>query len=676
MIESQGDVLQEFLRAVESATGYAPRETPNGWMARCPAHDDRDPSLSINHGDRQPVVVKCFAGCTEEEICAAVGGTPAMLCGDNENGNGRSSWTPPRNHKTKPQPTTYPSYEEARDACDKTLAKSKGKRVAEREYQDADGAAYAYVLRYDLPTPAGEKQEKTFRPISKRGDSWVTLDPVDKWGLYNLPELNGANRVYIVEGEGKVESLRSIGLSATASAHGSQSPHKSDWAALVGKECVIWPDNDDPGREYARDVAQILFELDNTATIRILSPTGRQGSGDDVVDFIELHDSLDEEAQRGRIEAMADVAPEAKPAAFGKAQSTENAIDTDIVNLADVQPEKQDWLWQKRIPLGKLTILAGDPGLGKSLICLDIAARVSSAKDWPDGSVCDSDAGGVVLLTAEDGLADTVKPRLIAAGANDSMICAIKSVTAKDKDGTYKRMLDLKRDVDRVERAIQTIGNCRLVIIDPISAYLGDTDSHNNSSVRAVLAPLADLAERRRVAILAVTHLNKGEGRAMYRATGSVAFTATARAFWAVGPDKENPPDGRSFAPGKNNLAKMPGGLNYSIVGVKIVDLEDEIGVVAWSQGEVAITADDLLGEQVATTDALLDAKEWLSDWLANGPKPGKETEEAASKAEIKPRTLRRAKRALDVRSFRSGFQGPTNWELAGPRTWVHGSDP
>jgi RecA-family ATPase len=157
-----------------------------------------------------------------------------------------------------------------------------------------------------------------------------------------------------------------------------------------------------------------------------------------------------------------------------------------MVDMNEVEAEEIKWLWPGRVALGKLTILAGDPGRGKSFLTIDIAARVSLGTKWFD---CDAHAplGSTIILNAEDALADVIKPRLIAAGADCTKVKALQAVRGNDETGEYQRPIDLQRDLVIVEQAISMLPDCKLVIIDPISAYLGKTDSHKNSDVRAVL---------------------------------------------------------------------------------------------------------------------------------------------------------------------------------------------
>lgn len=336
-----------------------------------------------------------------------------------------------------------------------------------------------------------------------------------------------------------------------------------------------------------------------------------------------------------------------------------------LVSLADVEPEPVSWLWPQRIALGKVTLLAGDPGLGKSFLSLDLAARVSNGAKWPD---CPEHAplGGVVLLSAEDDLGDTIRPRLDAAGADVKRIIALQGVKGCDKDGKYDRPPDLGRDVEAIKQAIDAVADCRLVIIDPVSAYMGKADDHKNAAVRGVLGPLAALAGQRKIAILAVTHLRKGEGQALYRAMGSLAYVAAARAAWLVAPAPKNKQGmTRLFLPMKNNLGNDTTGLAFTLS-------KRHTGTwpcVEWSSEPVETTAEEALApkprQRGPKADERDEAADFLRETLAKGPKLGTElTEQAKEVHGISKSTLNRAKKLVRVVSFQQVVPGPWYWKL------------
>ncbi|MEM1331795.1 MAG: AAA family ATPase, partial [Planctomycetota bacterium] len=220
--------------------------------------------------------------------------------------------------------------------------------------------------------------------------------------------------------------------------------------------------------------------------------------------------------------------------------------------------------------------------------------------------------------------------------------------------------LDLSRDLGAIEDAILSVTNCRLVIIDPITAYTGDRDSHNNTEIRGLLAPLAKLAEEHGVAMVAVSHLNKGKGgAAIYRTMGSLAFVAAARAAWIIAKDTQDP-SRRLMVSAKNNLGDDSSGLAYRI------DPVDEAGApaVAWEPDPLQLTADDLLGDSSSNSGGgpRDEAEEWLRDMLSDGLRPAAELKEQAKADGIAQRTLDRVKKSLGVISKREGHENGGRW--------------
>jgi putative DNA primase/helicase len=166
--------------------------------------------------------------------------------------------------------------------------------------------------------------------------------------------------------------------------------------------------------------------------------------------------------------------------------------------VSDVEAKPVCWLWPTRIPRGKLTIIAGDPGLGKSQITASVAAVVTRGGRWPvDRHNCD--VGDVLFLSAEDDTADTLRPRLEAAGADLNRVHVIESVIAgyTGEGAQRNRLFSLQSDLEALGRTLEKLSNVVAVVIDPFSAYLGDADSHKNAEVRSLLAPLGDLSASR-----------------------------------------------------------------------------------------------------------------------------------------------------------------------------------
>jgi hypothetical protein len=532
-------------------------------------------------------------------------------------------------------------------------ATSGGKEAGRWHYRYADNSTALVVVRID-----GARKGKTYRPIRPHADGWAIGDPAGPLPLYRLGDLADANPVYLVEGEKCADAARSIGLTATTSAHGAKSPAKSEWTPLAGKEVILVPDNDAPGRKYAETVAGILSKLDPPAKVRFLELPCLPAGGD-IADFLDARDSVEPEALRQQIETLADAARVVEPELPG---------EPVLVRLSEVAAERVSWLWPDRIPLAKVVLVAGDPGLGKSFVTLDLAARVTTGRAWPAGEP-NGASGSVVILTAEDGLADTVRPRLDAAGGDVRRIVALETVRHADPDTGRIVLLpfNLERDIPALERAIAKSGNCRLVIIDPISAYCGRTDSHKNAEIRALLAPLADLAAKHQVTVLAVTHLNKASTMpAIYRAMGSLAFVAAARAVWAIARDKNDPTGRRRlFFPVKNNLGDDETGMAYAIQR----EPGASAAVVNWEHIPFPLRADNVLSAEKPDTkvSATAEAQEWLRDVLKDGPVPAKELKDRARRDGIASRTLDRAKEEVGVKTYRQGFgeEGIWFWSLS-----------
>jgi RecA-family ATPase len=247
----------------------------------------------------------------------------------------------------------------------------------------------------------------------------------------------------------------------------------------------------------------------------------------------------------------------------------EHSKEAPGILLSEVESQQVDWLWQRRIPLGKITILDGDPGMGKSLLAIDIAACVSTGQPMPDGAP--GKHGRVILIAPEDAAEDTIKPRIEAAGGDPSQILLLNSVDHLDmldmkKIDIHERPFSLAHDLEILEKSIKEM-KASLVILDPLMAVLGRSiDSSRDQDVREVLNPLGDLAERTGCAILIIRHLNKGSSdNILYRGAGSIGIIAVARIGLLVAHDPDDEQK-RVFATIKNNLSKIAPNLSYQIV--------------------------------------------------------------------------------------------------------------
>ncbi len=336
--------------------------------------------------------------------------------------------------------------------------------------------------------------------------------------------------------------------------------------------------------------------------------------------------------------------------------------------MSNVKAEKVNWLWERRVPLGKLTILEGDPDKGKSLITLDLAARVSTGRRLPDAQVGHLDdvehlenveyLGGVVIISAEDGLADTIKPRLVAAGANTSRILAL--TTVPDGEGN-EREINIPKDIPTIERAIAKV-NAKLVIVDVLSAFM-DGDPTKDKDVRKALTPFGRMAERTGCAVVVLRHFTKNvEASALYRGSGGMSVIGAARSGLAVAPHPDDE-DLRVLVPQKGNLSKKAKSLVYDIV-TEVIENDDgqsiEVPRIEW-KGTIDITADELINPAAASK--LEFAQSWLRTTLEAGPMLAEDVKARAKSEGIKDATLERAKKRI-AKSEKDGPNGEWRWHL------------
>ncbi len=340
-----------------------------------------------------------------------------------------------------------------------------------------------------------------------------------------------------------------------------------------------------------------------------------------------------------------------------------------IRRASEIAAREVAWLWDQRIPLGKLTVLAGLAGQGKSLFTVDLAARVTRGE--LDGHLLGEPAT-VVLITGEDDPADTIKPRLMAADAD---VDRVLLVDLASEDGARSALV-LPQDAGLLADTIAQ-HSVRLVIVDPIVSLLDDAhDAHKNQKVRRALAPLHEVAQRFACAVVLVLHPNKTQTNDPSVKIGeSYAFQALGRSVLVLGPDPHDPEGERgsrkALAVSKSNLAS--GGTHAIGFEIASVEIEADNGKIATQRVQLTgardLEARDLLGVQ-GESGRLDDAIEWLAGKLEDGARPAREIEQAARGAGYSVATLRRAKRSLGVVSERVGGiggKGSWRWGLPAP---------
>lgn len=307
----------------------------------------------------------------------------------------------------------------------------------------------------------------------------------------------------------------------------------------------------------------------------------------------------------------------------------ENKTELKLIHMSEIESEEVSWLWYPFIPYGKLTIVQGDPGDGKTTFVLNVAAKLSKGEALDEAMKCEEPIH-IIYQTAEDGLADTVKPRLEKAGADCTRISVI------DESDKSLSMAD-----ERLEEALQRT-NAKLLILDPIQAYLGGgMDMNRANEVRDMTKRLGVLAEKYKCAIVLIGHMNKAAGnKAAYRGMGSIDFYAVARSVLLVG-RIEGEPELRALVQIKNNLAAFGHSKAFRL---------SENGF-EWI-GDYEITADEVLGGIAPKTNKTEQAKELLRELAEEKSMlPSNEIIELAKQENISKRTLENAKKELGIRA-------------------------
>jgi hypothetical protein len=487
-------------------------------------------------------------------------------------------------------------------------------------------------------------------------DRWVAKKPKGWLKIpYRLPEMLASltaapeTAVLIPEGEKDADSVAKLGLIATTSSEGA-TPLKakvSNWTPELNRwfhgieRAFILEDNDEPGRKFAREKAAALAGI--VPELHIVSFPDVP-DGEDVSYWLEQGHSKEE------LLARCEAAP--------LWQDSDGVLES--VRASDVEMHAIEWLWDNRFALGKIGIIAGLPDEGKGQVLCYIASRVTHALEWPNGEGrCLQ--GNVLVLSAEEDPSTNLAPRLAAAGADLSRIHFIKMVSDRDlKTGQpRKRMFSLISDLEKLRRMIIEIGDVRVVLIDPVSAYLGlgEVDSYRDTDVRAVLGPLKELAEEMAIAVITVMHFNKKVDitNALLRVSNSMAFVGLPRHAYGVVSDPEN--KRKLFVRAKNNDAADSANrtLAYHFETCE-VGADPKSGktirapYIVWEEGYVDVTATEAMSAAAENkSPAQRDkAKQFLLDLLAGGAEVSTaDVKDAADAHGFSMRTIRRAKDEL-----------------------------
>ena len=360
--------------------------------------------------------------------------------------------------------------------------------------------------------------------------------------------------------------------------------------------------------------------------------------------------------------APEDVHAQEKVYTQGPCASSGSDVHLRLVTASSVEPERVSWGWQDRVPVGMVTILVGQGGVGKSLELVTLAAG------WSRGTIPGDFYGEpvpVAIATAEDHRAAVVLPRLVAAGADLSLVSFPEVVSADGVPGD----IAIDGRFEELERGLSEAG-VRALLIDTVIAHMpGGHDSYKEQDVRAALKPLAHMAERCGIAVVGVMHLNRREARdVLTRISGSGAFGNLARSVLVFATDPDDP-DGstRILAVGKSNVGARPSALRLRIEEC-LVPTDDGLEIPTARvvvMGDTTHTISDLLGapSDDGERTALAEAVEFLHDLLADGKVPALRVQEEARAAGVSG-MLRRAQKRLGIRPRKHGMTGGWVWEL------------
>ena len=580
-------ILSDFLTHLKGVSGSG-----NLFSARCPAHDDRRASLSISAGDDGRILLNCHAGCTPDEITAALGLKLSDLF----------------------QKST---------AVQDFRQNNRATITAEYVYTDLNGIPVAKKLRYP-----------------NKGFCWLKPDGLGGWTkgrngqapLFNQFQVRDVGAVYIVEGEKDVQTLSLYGKAAVSLPDGAKSKWLPDYAEFFkGRNVAIIQDNDKPGKDFAQTIAE---KLDGTAkTVKVLDLSeiwAEIPEHGDITDYVISHAGTN-------LNELTELA---------------NSSDTWKRNadryrtLSKVEASRTQWLWYPYIPLGKITLMTADPGTGKTFLSLYITATVSNGRPFfGQDELAVRTPQNVVYQTAEDGIADTIVPRLNC----------IKPPPNLDKIIVYdeeEKPLEFKNGINDIENIMKDL-HPALIIFDPLQAYLGaEVDMHRANEVRPVLAAIGRLAEKYNCAVIFVMHHSKmSQNSALHRALGSIDIVGIARSMLILARNPDEPHQ-VVMCHEKSSLAAHGESVLFHI--------DPSNGGIVFD-GFSELKADDILNRRNKTREKpsvkLDEAVEFLNELI--GEKGWAKLSEVHALQEeygISKDTMRRAKKELQLDTVSIGY--------------------
>lgn len=693
------------------------------WVGRCPVHGEKTPSFHVTKSKGFAYCYGCGAHFDAVSFLMEMEGIDFRTACERLSGN--MSFIPKLS--TPPGPPLPPRIT-SKPPTDAPTPSMSLQHIGEPTHifplKDRDGSLIAYEARYADP----ENKSRMWTWGAKPGDKprWACGQPSDPRPLYGLDRLDllpDDAPILITEGPKKADAghrllgSEFVSMSITG---GANRVKNHDYTPLVARTVLLWPDADkhicnsttlagavgcgvgdiipyehQPGPRAMYFMAEILHDLG--CKVRLVNVQGETPSGWDIADaevqgwsrevtlkwlegrirdYVPSPNRADERSSlwvNSRVkESGRTPGPFGPRTPPGAEQEQKSSLLWDMFSNIKMRPIT--WLWKDRIASGKISLLVGDPGLGKSQTCASICSVVTTGGLWPvDRTSCEK--GSVILLSSEDDPYDTIKPRLVAAGADTGRVARIRGVEfhSQEDDAPAQRVFSVTDDLAKLITLMDEIGNVRLLIVDPISAYMGSADSYKNSEVRGMLDPLINLAQQRNFGVLLISHLTKGRsaGSPLMSVQGSVALPALARNVWGITKDPDEP-ERRLFMDMKNNLAKARSGLSFTILPAE-VESEDEdfpgtieTSMVVWEGEAVTMSTEEAFEGNLEEREEKKEAREFLKMVLSHGPVPSKELEKDAHEAGYNMQMLHRLKKGMGIEVKRMG-RGWC-WELEGAK--------
>ena len=538
--------------------------------------------------------------------------------------------------------------------------------IATWTYRAPDVPQGTMVLLYQW---ADRKDD--YSVLAQHEGKWYLDFPKPPYLLYQRYEWTQAETVYICAGEKVADLVESLGLAATATLGGMVKAALSDFSPLQGKQVIFLPYFDVEAGLHAGEVAQQSLGA-GALSARILTLPDRK-PGEGLAEWIS--ERIRQFGSERTKNLLKKIASDATPVVYVKPlDKPPKGPRADLQCLSEVVPEPLEWVFDGVIPRGRLTLLTGEPGVGKSLIVLELAARVTRGARSPHAEG-EQVPGAVILFSAEGGVSDTIRPRLEASGADLSRVYALCGVREIDDEtgDDLAWSFQLECDLPIIEAELQRLNangiSVRLIVIDPMDCYLGAGDGEAKANADSVATRLVELAERTGVAIVMVLQTSRrgfkatGQSRRQ-RAAANGAFSAAARSIWMVAQDQDDP-QLRLLLPVKTNLCETGPGLAYSV----------HDGIVQWKADSIAATADEYLQTVAERTkqaslcedrSELTRVADWLRDLLTGKRIHSLSIFDDARANLISIKTLRRALGRLNGQSKKEGESGKWYWSLPG----------